>query len=199
MGTDLKHCPTLLQTLAILSVLSGVSAASVVDRIALVVGKTVFTQSEVDDEARLSEIESGKPLDLSAVQRKAAAERLVDQQLLRDEMTASGFQAPQVDGNALLRGFRQEHFSSPALYSAALTHYGVTEDALKQHLAWQVTLLRFTDQRFKPLIDTDDQAANRVDGKSAQPVADTVDQEMEAWLKQQRTNTRVVFKTEAFE
>ena len=199
MRTDLKHCPTLLQTLAILSALSGVSSASVVDRIALVVGKTVFTQSEVDDEARLSEIESGKPLDLSAVQRKAAAERLVDQQLLRDEMTASGFQAPQVAANALLLGFRQEHFSSPALYSAALIHYGVTEDALKQHLAWQVTLLRFTDQRFKPLIDTDDQAANRVDGKSAQPVADTVDQEMEAWLKQQRTNTRVVFKTEAFE
>ncbi len=63
-----------------------------IDRIALVVGKTVFTQSEVDDEARLSELEGGKPLDLSAAQRKEAAERLVDQQLLRDEMQVTRFQ-----------------------------------------------------------------------------------------------------------
>ena len=80
-----------------------------------------------------------------------------------------------------------------------MTRYGVTEDALKQHLTWEATLLRFTDQRFKPLIDTDDKPANSVDGKGAQPVADTVDQEMEAWLKLQKANTRVVFKTEAFE
>ena len=194
-----KRCRALLPTLAILGALPGVSFGGVVDRVALVVGKTVFTQSEVDDETRLSEMEANKPLDLSAAQRKAAAERLVDQQLLRDEMTVNGFQMPQVDSDALLRGFRQEHFSSPALYRAALTRYGVTEDALKQHLGWQATLLQFTDQRFKPLIGSGEQAANHVEGEGAQPATDTVDQEMETWLKQQRANTRIVFKPEAFQ
>ena len=132
-------------------------------------------------------------------QRKAAAERLVDQQLLRDEMSVSGFQTPRANTDALLNSFRQEHFSPVALYRAALTRYGVNEDALKQHLAWQVALLRFTDQRFKPLIEPNEQGANRVEGEGAQPAADTVDQEMDAWLKEQRANTRIVFKPEAFQ
>jgi hypothetical protein len=165
--------------------------AAVVDRVALVVGKTVFTQSEVDDEARLSELESGKPLDLSAAQRKAAAERLVDQQLLRDEMKVTAFQPPANEADALLLRFRQEHFASAALYHAALAKYGVTEGTLTQHLLWEVALIRFTDQRFKPFA-----AASQTGGQSAD---DTVDKEMAEWLKEQRAETRIMFKQEAFQ
>jgi hypothetical protein len=192
-------CKFYLLAWALLAVLAIVSPAAVVDRVALVVGKTVFTQSEVDDEARLSELEAGKPLDLSVPQRKQAAERLVDQELLREEMSATQFQAPAADGDALLRNFRQRHFPSLAQYHAALVRYGVTEDAIKQRLVWEVSLLRFTDQRFKTFADPSDaQAANR--SASAQPAtAETVDQQMDAWLKQQRADIRIVFKQEAFE
>jgi SurA N-terminal domain len=173
--------------------------AAVIDRVALVVGKTVFTQSEVDDEARLSELEAGKPLDLSAAQRRQAAERLVDQELLREEMSATQFQAPDSDAEALLRSFRQRHFPSLAQYHAALTRYGVTEDALKQRLIWEVSLIRFTDQRFKTFAEPlEGQTANRADG-AAQTAPDTVDQLMDTWLKQQRGDTRIVFKQEAFQ
>jgi hypothetical protein len=165
--------------------------AAVVDRVALVVGKTVFTQSEVDDEARLTELESGKALDLSAAQRKEAAERLVDQQLLRDEMKVTAFQPPASEAGALLRRFRQEHFPSIPLYQAALAKYGVTEEALTQHLLWEVTVIRFTDQRFRPLA-----AASQ---PGAQSAGDTVDKEMADWLKQQRADTRITFKQEAFQ
>jgi hypothetical protein len=172
----------------------------VVDRLALVVGKTAFTQSEVDSEARLTALESGKPVDLSAAQRKQAAERLVDQQLLRDEMQVTGFQTPAAsDADALLSKFRQQHFASEALYKAMLTRYGVTEDELKQHLLWEVEVIRFTDQRFKPIAAaTDNQSANRAEN-GAQPAEDSVDREMESWLKQQRADTRIVFIPEAFQ
>ena len=173
--------------------------AAVIDRVALVVGKAVFTQSEVDDEARLSELETGKPLDLSASQRRQAAERLVDQELLREEMSATQFKPPASDADALLRSFRQRHFPSVSQYHAALARYGVTEDALKERLVWEVSLIRFTDQRFKTFAEpADGQSANRTDG--APPAApDTVDQLMDAWLKQQRADTHIVFKQEAFQ
>lgn len=199
MSSNQLFCKLHVRPLAILAMLAAICPAAVIDRVAVVVGKTVFTQSEVDDEARLSELEAGKPLDLSAAQRKQAAERLVDQELLREEMSATQFQAPASDADALLRSFRQRHFPSLAQYHAALARYGVTEDALKQRLAWEVSLLRFTDQRFKTFAEpTDAQGANRTDG--AQPAAaDTVDQLMDAWLKQQRADTRIVFKQEAFQ
>jgi hypothetical protein len=166
----------------------------------VVVGKTVFTQSEVDDEVRLSELESGKPLDLSAAPRKAAAERLVDQQFLRDEMQVTGFQPGAANGaEALLRRFRQEHFTSLPLYRAALSRYGVTEEELKRHLLWELNALNFTEQRFRPMTaPTDGQSADRADNGAPAPI-DGVDQEMAAWLKQQRAATRIVFKPEAFQ
>jgi hypothetical protein len=173
--------------------------AAVIDRVALVVGKAVFTQSEVDDEARLSELETGKPLDLSASQRRQAAERLVDQELLREEMSTTQFKSPASDADALLRSFRERRFPSVSQYHAALARYGVPEDALKERLVWEVSLIRFTDQRFKTFAaPVEGQSANRTDG--APPTApDTVDQLMDAWLKQQRADTRIVFKQEAFQ
>jgi hypothetical protein len=183
----------------LVTVFTFIGHAAVIDRVALVVGKAVFTQSEVDDEARLSELEAGKPLDLSAAQRRQAAERLVDQELLRQEMSATQFQAPASDAGALLGAFRQRRFPSAAQYRAALTRYGVTEDALKGRLGWEVSLIRFTDQRFKTFAEpADGQSANRLDG-AAQAAADTVDQLMDTWLKQQRADTRIVFKQEAFQ
>ncbi len=186
---------------------AGIAAAGVVDRIAVVVGKTVFTESEVEREARLTEFESGKPLDLSPLARKQAAEQLVDQELLRQEMSATGFQTATVDGDALLREYRQKHSPSDAQLQAALARYGLTEDALKQRLVWEVTLLHFTDQRFKPLAAlTEESTANRTENPT-QPVAATppaptasaVDQQMDAWLQQQKQDTRIIYIPEAFQ
>ena len=86
MSSHKLSCKIHIRAWAILAILAAICPAAVIDRVAVVVGKTVFTQSEVDDEARLSELEAAKPLDLSAAQRKQAAERLVDQELLREEM-----------------------------------------------------------------------------------------------------------------
>lgn len=183
---------TRVPTLCILSLLPMAAAfgsATVVDRLALVVGKTAFTQSEVEDEVRFSELENGKPLDLSPARRKEAAERLVDQQLLRDEIDITGFQLTAVQADALFNKFCQEHFDSGQACEAALARYGVTESLFKQHLVWEITLVRFTDQRFAPLADTE---GGTSDG-------DSVERGMDAWLKERRAATRIVYKQEAFQ
>ncbi len=165
--------------------------AGVIDRVAVVVGNDVITESEILREVRLTELINGQPVDLSAEKRREAAERLVDQQLIRKEMEIGNYPmpAPQV-ADAMLRKFKQE-------YRAALEKYGVTEAELKEHLLWQLAVMRFTDQRFHILTSTAPvQSADRTssDGSSGS----SVDAQMEAWLKQQRANTRIQFKKGAF-
>jgi parvulin-like peptidyl-prolyl isomerase len=174
--------------------------AGVVDRVAVVVGNQVITESELLREVRLTEFMNGQPLDLSPPQRRAAADRLVDQQLIRKEMEIGNYPAPSPqEGDAMLRKFRQEHYPSIPQYRAALEKYGVTEDELKQHLLWQLAVMRFTDQRFHVL--TAPAAAQSTDGQSADRSTSesSVDEQMDAWLKQQRSTTRIQFKKGAFE
>src|SRR5438552_3737877 len=95
------------------------TTAAVVDRVAVVIGKTVLTESEVQREVRLTAFLNKQPLDLSAAQRRAAAERLVDQELIRSEMKVSNFaEAPAAEADAILKKFVSGQYTNPAQYRA---------------------------------------------------------------------------------
>lgn len=193
------------RTLLLTLFAAGLSQAQVVDRVAVVVGKTVFTESEVIENLRLTQFLNGEPLNDSPDQRMAAADRLVDQELLRNEMKLAGFAAPSpVEADMVLRRFVDQHYrNDTAAFHAALQKYALTDEQLKDQLAWQVTLVRFTDQRFRAGVppQNTEQGANRVrEGAPvpAETASSSVDQQMDAWLKDARKGTRVVFKQEAF-
>lgn len=193
-----------------------IAQTAVVDRVAVVVGNDVITQSEVDQEVRLEEFYSAQPLDLSPQLRYAAANRLVDQQLIRQEIETAAYQQPDPSkADAMLHNFQQQHFRNEADFRSALQRYGLTEDQAKQYLLWQLTVIQFTDERFHagtegPGASPGEQSANR---SAPGPVAsepnhagdriesaDTgVDQQLDAWLKQARSSTRIEFKKEAFQ
>jgi parvulin-like peptidyl-prolyl isomerase len=183
----------------LLSVSLAVSlSAAVVDRIAVVVGNTVITETEVLQEARLEAFLNQTALDLSPHGRKAAAERLVDQQLVRNEMRIGSYPKPAAaDVDSMLRNFRQEHFTSVSQYRAALEKYGVTEEQLKEHLSWQLAAIRFTDLRFG-VPASGEQSADRVPAGAPMPKPD-VDQQMDKRLKDTRAATKVQFKPGAFQ
>jgi len=172
--------------------------AGVVDRVAVVIGKTVVTESELLDDLRLTEFLNNEPLNLGPAARRTAAEHLVDQDLLRRELTLSGYKAPPAgEADALLRSFRRDRFHTLAAYRAALRKYGITEQELKRRLLWQLTAVQFVDFRFgtgHP--EADSQSADRA---APGAPANAADQQMDAWLKQMRANVKVVFKPEAFE
>jgi len=172
----------------------------VIDRVAVVVGNQVITESEVLLEVRLTEFFNGQTLDLGADQRKAAAERLVDQQLIRNEMQIGGYPMPvESEGDAVLRKFRQDNYPGIPAFRAALENHGLTEDEVKRHLLWQAAAIRFTDLRFHmtmvaPATPSADQS------QSADRSVDTaVEDQMEVWLKEARSNTRIQFKKGAFQ
>jgi hypothetical protein len=175
------------------------SAPATLDRVAVVVGKTVITATEVDREVRLEAFLNNAPLDLGPETRRAAAERLVDQQLIRNEMRVGSYPQPApADVDNMLNSLKQDRFPADREFRAALVQYGFTEDLLRNHLAWQLAAIRFTDLRFggSPPAEqgsTDHESANRT-----APAAD-VDQRLDAWLKQARAETKIQFKEGAFQ
>jgi hypothetical protein len=187
------------------------AAAGVIDRVAVVVGTQVITESEVLLEVRLTEFLNGQPLDVGADQRKAAAERLVDQQLIRNEMQIGGYPMPAAsEGEEVLRKFRQENYRSVAAFQAALEKHDLTEDEVKRHLLWQVTAMRFTDLRFHMAISAPaQQSADRSTSADHSTDADrstdagqskdTGEDQMVVWLKEARIATRIQFKKGAFQ
>ena len=187
----------------ILTLQFAAAAQGVIDRVAVVVGNQVITDTEVRTELRLTQFFNGQPLDLSAAARRQAAERLVDQQLIKGEMQTGGYQvsAPS-DADPLLRQFRQRNYPSDAAFRVVLEKYGLTEDDVKRHLLWQVAAMRFAEQRFRtatpppPPPQTADRLVDR-----AQPALsrEQEEDEMDAWLKQARQGTRIQFKKDAFQ
>lgn len=208
--------------LTLVIVVAAAAGAAVLDRVAVVVGDDVITESEVQNELRLDEFMASQPLDLSPARRRTAAEQLADQQLIRHEMEISHYAAPPPSSaDNMLQTFRREHFPSDAAYRAALQKYGITGDELKQHLLWQLTVLRFTDERFGSGAQSSadraaptapppaagrtaqtkpgaPQSADRLNPRPA-PGETPVDQQLDSWLKEARGSTHVEFKKEAFQ
>jgi parvulin-like peptidyl-prolyl isomerase len=134
----------------------GLLAGDVIDRIAITVANQVITESQVDEEVRVTAFLNREKLDLSSAAKKAAAGRLIDQALIKREMELSRYPLPSSgDADRELKDV-ESRYGSPAALEKALRDYGVKEAELKEHLLWQVTVLRFIDYRFRPGIQIPD-------------------------------------------
>jgi hypothetical protein len=188
----------------LLLALAAVLPADVVDRVAVVVGNRVITESEVNEQLRVTAFLNGQPVDLSPAKRREAAERMVDQELIRNEMNLSRYQMPpESEANSLLANFKREHYPNDAQYREALAKYGLTDDEVKKALAWQYAVIQFTDARFRPALPLPPgenvQTANRLRAGAEEPAGESVDQLLDQWLKQARSSTRIVLRPEAFQ
>ncbi|HWQ53088.1 MAG TPA: hypothetical protein VN442_05350 [Bryobacteraceae bacterium] len=194
------------------------AAPTVIDRTAVAVGNDVITETEILEEIRLVAFLNGREPEFTPEARREAAERLVDQYLIRREMRIGAYDQPKPsEADAMLANLRQSRFRTDAEYRAALQRYNLTEARLKSHLLWQLTALRFTDQRFQAgltqpsqdiLKRLDAEAESQADraSSSAPPTpaptaapAQNVDQQLDQWLRQVRDRTRIVFMKEAFQ
>jgi hypothetical protein len=131
-------------------------SADIIDRIAIIVGNQVITQSQIDQEIRITAFLNREKLDVSAAARKEAASRLIEQALVKREMDLSHYPLPQAgEASAALAGVKAT-YPNEADFAAALESYGISEADLTQRLLWQFTLLRFIDYRFRPGIQIPD-------------------------------------------
>ncbi|HVW11144.1 MAG TPA: hypothetical protein VHC90_21310, partial [Bryobacteraceae bacterium] len=69
-----------------------ISAAVVLDRTAVVVGNRAIKLSDVDRDIRVTSFLNRTAIDTSPAARRKAAERLVDQSVIRDEISTGDYQ-----------------------------------------------------------------------------------------------------------
>jgi hypothetical protein len=132
-----------------------------IDRIAVVVGKAIVKDSDIDRDIRVTEFLNHEPLRVDHAEQKKAAQRLVDQVLLREEIRVGGYgSATNEQVSAALEGARKTRGEQEGPFAASLKSYGLTVANLRDQLRWQLTVLRFVDARFQPAATVADSAAD---------------------------------------
>lgn len=198
-------------------------AAVVLDRIAVVVGKKVIKTSEIERDLRLTQFLNREKIDLSVAARRKAAERLIDQSIIRDEVANGGYSRPTTaDAAALLQQLRRDRFGgSQARLEAELATYGLSPGQLQSQLLWQITVLRFIDQRFRPAVLVTDEEirayydqhldALRRENPSANSFealeprirasleGERINQNFVQWLENARKRNRIEYRQGAFQ
>jgi len=197
--------------------------AVVLDRIAVIVGKHVIKLSDIERNLRLTEFLNRQPLELGPAAKRPAAERLIDQEIIREEIATGGYQRPsESEAVDLLDRLRRDRFAgSDSRLREALARYSLTEDDLREQLLWQLTVLRFIDQRFAPGVRVTDEEVRAYcqqhlsELRSQYPSAgncealapkvksllegERVNQDFNEWLDQARKSQRIQYKQEALQ
>jgi peptidyl-prolyl cis-trans isomerase SurA len=200
-------------------------AAVMIDRIAVVVGKHVVKTSDIDRDLRITAFLNREPLviNINKETKRKAAERLIDQSIIRDEIASGGYQrATDGDGMAMLAQIRQNQYGgSETRLRQGLNQYGITEDELQSQLLWQLTVLRFIDDRFRPGVQVTDEEmreyydqhvaelkreypkANSFDALKAKIQnsieGERINQQFEMWLDNARKRARIEYREAAFQ
>lgn len=205
---------------AILGLSTILSGAVVLDRIAVIAGGHAIKLSDIDRDIRLTDFLNRAPLEFNSISRRAAVERLITQQIIRDEIVSGGYRrAPESQAVQLESDLRRDRFGgSEQRLRQALHSYGLTEDELQMQLLWQITVLQFINQRFRgAVVVTNEDARDFYDEHYAElqkqypkdnslealePKIRTmleeqaVDRAFNDWLDQARKNEKVEFKDE---
>ena len=130
--------------LASVLLLSIPARADVVDRIAAAINNRAIKESQVERDMRLTAFLNGTPLEQTAAAKHKAADRLIDQTVIRAEIAKGSYPAAtDADIAAVLAKIKQARFHSNAEYEQSLKAYGISEPELKSHIAWQIQVLRF--------------------------------------------------------
>jgi peptidyl-prolyl cis-trans isomerase SurA len=134
-------------------------AGEVVDRIVATVNGRIILESDWDDALCYEALLNGRSLsEFTPDQRSAVLDRLVDQELLREQMKAADFQhASAADAASQVAEARAQYpqAASAAGWQSLLRRYHLTEQDLAAHLQQQMDLTRLVDAHLRPAVQID--------------------------------------------
>ena len=153
-----KHCALA----AALSLALGATshAGSIVDRVVTNVNGHVVLQSDWEEEIAFEALVNGRaPDSFTTTERKAALDRLIDQELLREQVRPSQL-APVDQVATRMTEVRkaQPEWSTEEGWHAALQRYGLTQSLLEKRLSEEIQLMRLVEDRLRPSIQIDQKA-----------------------------------------
>jgi hypothetical protein len=196
-------------------------SAELLDRVAVTVGTRVITESELLEEIRLDSFLNGQKPQFDLKSKREAADRLIEQKLIRKEMESGSYPSPSLEeADTMIENLRKTRaHDNQAEFGPLLSAAGITLDELKSHLVWGLTLSHFIDVRFRPAVQVSNRDIARyfeqkvlpnskgptkpdLDSMRAQIeqtiAAERSDQQLDAWLKDTRAHTAIVYRNEVF-
>jgi parvulin-like peptidyl-prolyl isomerase len=135
------------------------SAGEVLDRVVAIVNSTPIFQSDWELALRCEALlDRRSPETLSPAEQREVFDRLVDQELLHEQMR--GYMITTVtddEVNARLKEIREqiEGGKTDAQWHDLLKKADVSEEELKSRIRTQLEVLRFLDSRFRPTVRVD--------------------------------------------
>jgi peptidyl-prolyl cis-trans isomerase SurA len=140
-------------------------ASEVIDRIVATVNGHIILQSDVEEAAAYQAFADDRaPTPVPAEQRKAALDRLIDQELIREEVHPADYQPAspaEVDGRiAEIRKLHPE-VTNEASWLAALQGYGLSAAALRERVTADLNSWKAVDARLRPSVAIDSRNIER--------------------------------------
>jgi peptidyl-prolyl cis-trans isomerase SurA len=151
-----------IAALALALFLGGVrlaAAGEVIDRIVATVNGHIILQSDWDDALRFEALLSGRSLDqFTDDDRHAVLDRLIDQELLDEQMKSNLFRHASAEEAAKQIAEARKLYPEAATdegWQAVLARFGLTEKLLVEHVEQQIDLMRLVDAHLRPSVQID--------------------------------------------
>ena len=153
-----KHCALVLalsMALAISSV-----GGQIVDRVVANVNGHVVLQSDWEQEVAFEAFSNARdPDSFTSTERNAALDRLIDRELLREQLRPSQ-PAPAEQVAARVAEVRKLHpdCATDESWRAKVQRYGLAQSALEKRLSDEIQLMKLVEDRLRPSIQIDQHA-----------------------------------------
>jgi hypothetical protein len=135
------------------------AAAEVIDRIIATVNGRVILQSDWDEALSYEALLTNRSLtQFTDDDRRAVLDRLIDQELLREQMKSADFiHATDAEAAAHVAEARKQYpqAASPETWQSLLAQYHLTEKDILDHVRQQIDLMRLVDARLRPAVQID--------------------------------------------
>jgi peptidyl-prolyl cis-trans isomerase SurA len=134
-------------------------AGEVIDRIVATVNGHIILQSDWDEALCYEALLNGRALNQFADDdRRAVLDRLIDQELLGEQMKSASFQhASEAEAAARVADARKQYpeAANAEGWQTGLAKFGLSEKDLVAHVQQQIDLMRLVDARLRPAVQID--------------------------------------------
>src|SRR5579863_4667026 len=134
-------------------------AGQVIDRIVARVNGRIILQSELEEALSYEALLNGRALaQFTSDDRRAVLDRLIDQELLREQLKSSEFpHASEAEAASQVGGARKLYpeATTDEGWQALLAKYDLREKDLVSHVQRQIDLMRLVDTRLRPAVQID--------------------------------------------
>jgi len=135
------------------------AAAEVIDRIVAIVNGHIILQSDWDEALCYEALLSNRSLSkFTDDDRRAVLDRLIDQELLREQMKSADFpHATDAEVAARIAAARTQYpqAASAQAWQSLLAQFQLTEKDLLAHVRQQIDVMRLVEARLRPVVQVD--------------------------------------------